>query len=175
MHDALTQAPHISEAGCLLLTLNEDKPYVLLAKDKYRRAYGVLAGKRQRLAGRARKVLETPYQTALREACEESRGYWDVPYLQAHSHASLHIERGHFMLFRALVPRVAVATLKAQHIPRFAPAWAAYREISDYAWLSTEAIMQSPARRVPTDDGRHVRVHKALAQELKTAEALGWW
>ena len=175
MHEALIQAPHITAAGCLLLTLNEDKPYVLLAKDKYRRAYGVLAGQRQRLAGSGKKGLETPYQTALRETCEESRGYWGVPYLEAHSQTTLRLERGHFMLFRALVPWVAVATIKAQKIPRFAPAWAAYREISDYAWVSTEAIMRYPARSVPTQDGRRVRVHKALAQELKDAEALGWW
>ena len=173
---AVAQQMNIKAAGCLLIADKQTEPFILLGKDKFRRAYGVLAGKRQKVMTNAGETcLETPYQTALRETVEESRGYWDRDYLRAHSHPALVLERQQFMLFRAAVPLVDVEAIKAQKMPRFAPAWAAYREISDYAWISAKAIMQRPAHSIPTVDGRTVRVHKALAQELKTAEAMGWW
>ena len=75
--DHSQSAQGIDAAGGLMLAEYQGQTWVLLAKDKYRRRFGTLAGKRSR--------AETPYQTALREGMEESRGYWDESFLRAHS------------------------------------------------------------------------------------------
>ncbi len=165
--DYSSTAEGIDAAGCLILAEHQGQTWVLLGKDKFRRRFGPLAGQR----GRA----ETPYQTALREGMEESRGYWDEAFLRARSDSQQALSHRRFMLFKVVLPFVPTETIQAIKIPRFSLKWAPYREITQYAWVSTKALLEHPINAVPSLDGRLIRVHRDLPFELDMAQQRNWF
>ena len=165
--DHSRSARGIDAAGCLILAQHQGQAWVLLGKDRYRRRFGPLAGKRAR--------TETPYQTALREAMEESRGYWDEAFLRAHSDSQQVLSHCRFMLFKVAVPFVPIKAIQAIKIPRFSLKWAPYREITQYAWVSTDALLKQPINAMPSLDGRLIRVHRELPVELTMAQQHNWF
>ncbi len=165
--DHSTSAQDIDAAGCLILAEYQGQTWVLLGKDKYRRRFGPLAGKRSR--------AETPYQTALREGMEESRGYWNESFLRAHSDSQQALSHRRFMLFKVALPFVPIEAIQAINIPRFSLKWAPYREITQYTWVSTKALLEHPINEVPSLDGRLIRIHRDLPYELKMAQQHNWF
>ena len=163
-----SDARSILAAGLILLAEHQGQMLVLLGRDRWRRRYSVLAGKRQRLRdATGQRRLESPYQTAIREAAEESRGYWQQAQLTALCSADRFIDYGRCRLFTATVGYVPAAAIKAKALPSLSPRFAAYREIAAFAWVAVEAVLQCPPQRVPSIDGRTIRVHRALAHELQ--------
>jgi len=160
-------------AGVMLIAHKDGSAYVLLGKPRGRQWYEFFAGGRGSTTDGDGRRPETAYETALREAYEESRGYVDLEYLQQRIGEDQSIVDDGFIIFRAVVEPFAIEDMRKVPVP-LSDNPLAFTEISDYAWVSVDAIIASENAVVVDEAGRSIDVRPQLKGRVLRAREEGW-
>jgi 8-oxo-dGTP pyrophosphatase MutT (NUDIX family) len=160
-------------AGVMLIAHKDGSAYLLLGKPHGRPWYELFAGRRGSATDADARRPETAYETALREAYEESRGYLNPEYLQQRIGEDQYLEDGGFVFFRAVVEPFAIEDMRKVPVPLSGNPLA-FTEISDYAWVNVDAIIASENAVVVDEAGRSIDVRPQLKGRVLRAREAGW-
>ena len=160
-------------AGALLVSGEGQSRQVLLVKHHSRSWYEMPGGRRQFAPageGGQDAVLETAYETAIRECHEESRGVLSLVLLRDSIDPSHQLRDGGFVYFVGTIDRVPVEALRQVVVPRGA---GPLGEIADYAWVDVDRVLVSASDVVIDSEGRSIRVRPQLSARLRQARSEG--
>ncbi len=161
-------------AGALLVSGEGQSLQVLLVKHHSRSWYEMPGGRRQFASageGGQDRVLETAYETAIRECHEESRGMLSPVLLRNSIDQSHQLRDGGFVYFVGTIDWIAADTLRQVAVPRGA---GPLGEIADYAWVDVDHVLVSEGDMVTDSEGRSIRVRPQLSARLLRARGEGW-
>lgn len=176
-----SQAALAGYAGMLLVAEKGGEDFVLLVRDRSRTHFELPAGKIEKgdQLNDGEFILESSYETALRETVEETRGYLGRRLLTQSSSAEAFIRLGEFEMFVAKVPMFDLDQITSIRIPKGAPlrnTWYPMREIVAYRWVAISELAAADKNNQVRDmSGESIAVHYLLAEEVRLASDKGWF
>jgi 8-oxo-dGTP pyrophosphatase MutT (NUDIX family) len=174
LSSALSYNVFAGVSGLLLVAQHNGSHFTLLVKDHTRAYFELPAGHSETgdKLNDGHTDLETSYETALREAVEETRGYLGRRLLIQGSNSQKRIRYGKFDMFLAKIPMFKISEIIKIRMPQ-KDNWSPMREIIDYAWVNINQLQD--LNTVTDMQGRSIQVHAALPAEIKLAQAQGWF
>ncbi|MFT6394420.1 MAG: 8-oxo-dGTP pyrophosphatase MutT (NUDIX family) [Methylophilaceae bacterium] len=159
----------------MLVAAKEDgKTYVLFVQtfkhDYYEFPGGRIEHGESLLNGGSK--IETPYETAVRETLEETRGSLGQQQLVPVSSPKQLVEVSKFRIFLAKLPFFKLNDLLEIKIPK-GKKWSPMREVVNYAWVDVNAVQQSD--NVTTRDGEKISLHPIAHHVIKAGRLSHWF
>ena len=161
-------------AGVLLVAQDDPSPLVFLVRHNSRNWYEMPGGRRQSVSGPDGERSETAYETAIREAFEETRGYLSPDQLRDIVDPSCSMRDGGFVFFFGSIERFPVSAIgELAHLDDDSAS--GFREVADYAWVAVDGILASDGISVIDVNGRSIELRRELKSRLLGARAAGWF
>lgn len=170
---ATAEEQEFMAAGVLLVAQDEPSPLVFLVRHHSRTWYEMPGGRRQLVSGTDGERSETAYETAIREAFEETRGYLSPDQLRDIVDPSRSMRDRGFVFFFGSIERFPVSAIgELAHLDDDSAS--AFREVADYAWVAVDSILASDGISVIDVNGRSIELRRELKSRLLRARAAGW-
>lgn len=163
-------------AGLMLVAGDRGAPLILLGRDRSRPWFEMPGGRRQQVSSPGENNAgrpETAYETAIREAYEESKGVLSRQLLRQATDPARFIRDDGFVFFLGEIDKVPVDRLVDAAAPDAAGA-TGFDEVVDYAWVSVDSVLNGDGASVIDDAGRRIPLRRQLQSRLKRARAAGW-
>jgi len=168
-----------ANAGMLIMVQNTNGTFVLLERDRDRDYFEFPGGTTEIAQSLTSQntIVESAYETALRETVEETRGYLGRRELMAASDpVKWRIEIDDFVIFRVKTEMFDLNNILSIKIPaRNNGHWTPMLEIIDYAWVDINLILHSKLSKVVDTKGREIQVRSNLPEYIKLAKKKGWF
>ena len=160
-------------AGVLLVAQDEPSPLVFLVRHNSRTWYEMPGGRRQMVSGTDGERRETAYETAIREAFEETRGYLSPDQLRDIVDPSRSMRDRGFVIFFGSIERFPTSAIgELAHLDDDSAS--GFREVADYAWAAVDSILASDGISVIDVNSRSVELRRELKSRLLRARDAGW-
>ncbi|UCH46619.1 MAG: NUDIX hydrolase [Betaproteobacteria bacterium] len=161
-------------AGILLVAQHQQSTQVFLVKHNSRPFFEMPGGRRQLVSDTGGERRETAYETAIREAFEETRGYLSPDHLRQIVDSTRSMGDRGFVFFFARTDRFPISAISELSQLEDDSA-AAFREVADYAWVAVDTVLAGDGATVIDVDGRSIELRRELKARLLRARAAGWF
>jgi len=166
----------VASAGMLIVSKENGKTYLLFVQTHKHNHYEFPGGRLEQASSLidTSSVVESPYETAVRETVEEMRGYLGRQQLYAASSETNFVEAGKYRIYIAKLPYFNINEVREIKIPK-GKKWSSMREVVNYAWVNAEAISDANDGIVTNSEGQSIELGPDVLAVVKKGHSKQWF